>query len=139
MKRPTQITPSRQLYLLQKDHIHLININNRTMSLTCLNIFSSRWNHFIDVLIVTLTVQHRKFVLAFRRLAKFFWALLPQPFPPKESVFSFKLFNNTLVVFPPCMNCSRWREAIFQTNAKNTVGQGSHGAKTTHISLKHNY
>ena len=51
-------------------------------------IFSSSWNRFVNF--VALIIQNTKFILAFKHLAEFFLASLPQPFTHKENVFSFK-------------------------------------------------
>ena len=48
---------------------------------------------FHQHLTFALITQTTKFILAFKYLAEFFRAFLPQPFAYKESVFSFKLFK----------------------------------------------
>ena len=111
------------IIIAKKDHIHLININGRTIIQNFNNtfltfedmfnivndkqttdelnmsIFSSRWNCFVSVLIVALIVQYQKFILGFKYLAKFFQAFLPQPFTHKGSVFLLTL--QTVLFFPP--------------------------------------
>ena len=58
----------------------------------------------VNILITALITRNMKFMLAFKYLAEFFSAFLPQSFPQKESVFSFKLLNDALIFFPPCTN-----------------------------------
>ena len=85
-----------------------------------------------------LIVQYTKFLLAFKYLAKFFQASLPQPFTPKESVFSVKLFKRYIDCFSSM--CELITTAVGNSlyECKKSFGI-SDGAKTRHVSLKQNY